>query len=111
MTPEQIDNILMVNAGKISPEAIDSLRLRLQETDQDTAMKAFANLKSTDIMLVISVLVGSLGVDRFLLDDVLLGVLKLFTAGGCGIWTIIDWFTVSDRTRQFNTQRLLAQLP
>ncbi len=110
MTPEQIDNILMVNAGKFSPEAIETLRERLQNADQTTAMMAFSNLRGTDLMLVISVLVGSLGVDRFMLDDIVLGLLKLFTAGGCGIWTIIDWFTIGDRTRQYNTQKLLSML-
>ena len=110
MTPEQIDNILMVNAGKFSPEAIEILRERLQNADQTTAMMAFSNLRGTDLMLVISVLVGSLGVDRFMLDDIVLGLLKLFTAGGCGIWTIIDWFTIGDRTRQYNTQKLLSML-
>ena len=100
----------MVNAGKFSPEAIEILRERLQNADQTTAMMAFSNLRGTDLMLVISVLVGSLGVDRFMLDDIVLGLLKLFTAGGCGIWTIIDWFTIGDRTRQYNTQKLLSML-
>lgn len=33
---------------------------------------------------------GGLGVDRFMRGQVGLGVLKLLTCGGCGVWALID---------------------
>ena len=42
------------------------------------------------LTLVLSILVGSLGVDRFMMGQIGLGILKLITAGGCGIWWLID---------------------
>lgn len=42
------------------------------------------------VALLLSILVGSLGVDRFYLGKVGTGILKLVTLGGLGIWWLID---------------------
>ena len=42
------------------------------------------------LTLVMSVLFGALGVDRFIMGHIGLGILKLITLGGCGIWWLID---------------------
>ena len=47
-------------------------------------------MKSKTVALILSILVGELGVDRFYLGYVGLGILKLVTVGGFGIWWLID---------------------
>ena len=47
-------------------------------------------MKSKTTALILSILLGELGIDRFYLGYIGLGIVKLITAGGCGIWWIID---------------------
>jgi TM2 domain-containing membrane protein YozV len=45
--------------------------------------------------LILSILLGGLGVDRFYLGYTGLGVAKLLTLGGCGVWAIIDIINIA----------------
>ncbi len=42
------------------------------------------------VALLLSIFLGSLGIDRFYLGYIGLGILKLITIGGFGIWWLID---------------------
>lgn len=45
--------------------------------------------------LLISIFLGGLGIDRFFLGYTGLGVVKLLTGGGCGIWSLIDMLLIA----------------
>ncbi len=49
------------------------------------------------LTLVMSILFGQLGVDRFMMGQVGLGILKLITLGGCGIWWLIDLILIATK--------------
>jgi len=51
-------------------------------------------VKSQATAFILSWLLGPFGADRFYLGYTGLGILKLCTLGGCGIWALIDFAIV-----------------
>lgn len=49
------------------------------------------------LTLVMSIVFGSLGVDRFIMGHVGLGILKLITFGGFGVWWLVDVILIATR--------------
>lgn len=51
--------------------------------------------KSKVTALVLAVLLGTFGIDRFYLGKVGTGILKLLTLGGIGFWYVFDVATIA----------------
>ena len=61
--------------------------------------------KDPNMILILSVLCGYLGVDRFMLGDMGMGILKLLTGGCCGILWLIDIFTIRGKVNDYNRKQ------
>ena len=55
--------------------------------------------------LLISIFAGAYGIDRFYIGDTGMGVGKLLTCGGLGIWAIVDWFLIQGATKEKNLEK------
>ena len=69
-------------------------------------MLSTIQLKDPTTILIVSVLAGGLGIDRFMIGDTGIGVGKRLTCGGLGFWTIIDWFMSQKSAREKNIQKI-----
>ena len=106
MDQNKVDMFLASMGSKFPPEKLMLMRDQLLRLDDDRLMVLQSvEYKDPTTLLIVSVLLGSLGIERFMLGDVTLGIVKLLTCGGIGIWTIIDWFTVTPRTKELNYQK------
>lgn len=107
MDASKVDMYLMSNSKYFESHQIPYLHDRLTQMDDSKfIMLQSVGLKDPTTMLIISILVGGFGVDRFMLGEVGLGLLKLFTCGGFGIWTLVDWFLIMGKTREKNFQQV-----
>ena len=63
--------------------------------------------KNPVMMFGFNAFLGTFGIDRFLVGDIISGILKLLTLGGFGIWVLIDCFLIAGRTRSKNAKMVL----
>lgn len=105
MDKTQINSWLMINGKNFNTKDLPIIQSRLEQVTEDKMLLLNSvELKDPTMMLVISLFFGTLGIDRFLIGDIGMGVLKLLTAGGCGIIAIMDWFTIMKKTKDKNLE-------
>ncbi|MFH1683056.1 MAG: TM2 domain-containing protein [Candidatus Woesearchaeota archaeon] len=56
------------------------------------------------LVLVMSIIFGSLGVDRFIMGKIGTGILKLITFGGLGIWWLVDVILIATKHKYKNIE-------
>ncbi len=109
MEQNRIDMFVATMSNKLPSEKLMSVRERLEILD-DSRMVIIQSVEYKDptTMLLISLFLGTFGVDRFMLGDVGMGILKLLTFGLCGVLTIIDWFIVQKKTKEKNFEKFMS---
>jgi TM2 domain-containing membrane protein YozV len=106
MDPNKIDMFIASMGSKFPSEKLMIMRTQLEKVD-DNKLIVIQSIEYKDptTLLIVSILIGALGIDRFMLGQTGMGIGKLLTCGGFGIWTIIDWFTIKNSTKEINYQK------
>ncbi|WP_321438840.1 TM2 domain-containing protein [uncultured Bacteroides sp.] len=111
MDSQKVDTFIITNGKYFPSDRIIALREMLLNADESKwLMIQPLRFKDPTIALIISLLAGSLGIDRFFIGDIVLGVVKLITFGGLGIWTITDFIFIMKAARTNNIQKIYAVL-
>lgn len=107
----KVDMFFMTNAKYFPEEKAVYLKEKLRTMDDEKfSLVSTIELKDPTTLLLVSIFLGTLGIDRFMLGDTGMGILKLLTAGCCGVLTIVDWFTISKKTKEANFNKMMSLL-
>jgi len=111
MDQAKIESYLAKNGAKLPEDKMLELKELLAKLNDDQFISLEAvDLKNPTTMLLIAWFGGAFGLDRFMLGDTGLGVAKLLTCGGSGIWSLIDLFSAKKRTKAFNYKKVREAL-
>jgi len=107
MEKSKIDQFVIANADKFPEVAVMQIREKLEKLEDDKESILLATpWKSPLVTFLLAFFLGAFGGDRFYMGQIGLGVLKLLTCGGAGIWSLVDLFTAFGRAKQYNLGRL-----
>lgn len=103
MDQTKIDMFISSNKDKFPSEKIGIIQNQLEKIDERKFLGIqAASYKSPMTLLIVSIFLGGLGVDRFMLGQTGAGIGKLLTCGGSGVWWLIDLFLISKEAKDYN---------
>lgn len=111
MDATRVDMFIMTNQKYLPAEKIVFIKEKLKNIDEERfSLVSAVEFKDPTTILLVSLFLGPLGIDRFMLGETGMGILKLLTCGVCGILTIIDWFSVQKKAKELNFNKLMMIL-
>ncbi len=114
MEEKRVQKFIVMNRQKLPAVTLGEIRTKLLGlSDEQMDSVEYIDFKDPTTMLIISVLVGYFGVDRFMLGDTKNGVFKLLLTCCCGvgfIWWIIDMVKIKELTQDYNYDLLMDTL-
>ena len=103
MDSNKVDMFILSNGKFFESNQLMYIREQLLALDDSKwAIVQTVQFKDPTTSIIVSILAGALGVDRFLIGDTGLGIGKLLTCGGLGIWALVDIFLIMGATREKN---------
>lgn len=111
MDANKMDMFFIANGKKLPAEKAVLIREKMAQIDDSRyATISSVELKDPTTMLLVSIFLGEFGVDRFMLGETGMGILKLLTAGLCGILWLIDLIGITKKVKEYNYNELMKIL-
>jgi len=108
MEASRVDLFVSTMNDKFPSMQMMAIRAQLEKVDDSKfPLLQSLNYKNPTTILIVSLFAGGLGIDRFMLGQTGLGIAKLLTCGGLGVWTVIDWFTIMSKAKEVNFQMFM----
>lgn len=108
MDANSVNAYISAHASEFPMESINTIREKLLVmSPEQFAYVTTLSLKNPVVAFILAFFLGGLGIGRFYIGDILLGVLKLITCGGFGIWWLIDLFIIMGATRKKNLMTVM----
>ena len=112
MEKEKVNSIIIQYKDYLPQDKILYLKTALEKVE-DSAYDDIlvSKIHSPTTTLILSIFLGAIGIDRFYIGDVGIGVCKLlFGWLTLGIWPIIDIFCSFKRAKVKNFENILANI-
>ena len=106
-----VERFLVLNQNDLPDDKIPMLR----ENMLHCSMRKLSEIQSLSFrrvgnMQFISFILGWSGVDRMLVGEIGIGLLKLCTFGCCGLLMLYDWVAMPFKTRYYNYLQVMSVL-
>ena len=99
------------NAGKFPKSQRMIIQKRCSEMPDDRLMMLQQlKFKNPTVVIIVGLLFGWLGLDRFMMGSFILGLVKLFTGGLSGILWLLDLFILPGKAREANMKQIQPYL-
>lgn len=106
-----ITQFLQTNGKMFSNSDLIEVKKQLESlTPEQIKSLSAVEYLDPNINLIVSIVAGGLGADRFLIGQTEYAVLKLVTIGGFFVWTVVDWFQIKDLTKKSNMDKFNENL-
>lgn len=112
MTKEKVNEMLLAYKDLIPHEKLPFFKSALEKAGDDACdALAMCKIYKPTVVLLLSIFLGVIGIDRFYIGNVGLGVAKLlFGWLTFGIWPLLDIFFSYRKAKEINLINLIARL-
>jgi TM2 domain-containing membrane protein YozV len=108
MEERKVDMFMMANSKYLKGNQVFKIREELLQIDDSKwGIIQSVQFKDPVVALVVALFGGGLlGIDRFMIGDTVLGIIKLCTFGGFVLWALLDILLIMGAAKSNNTAKL-----